>query len=606
MKLRAIALLVAIPAACAPPPAPRAVTISTSSTSSVPTNTTLQGVCKVPARPPLRALPALPPAYARCYRDCVALGRAIGGTAEIPALKEELRSPEKHVRVYAYDTIRNLGPAGRGAIPDVLAAFARHGDDEAVWVIGESSDPAAAAAARLAQRRQRDFDHPFPRAEALRIAATAVKSGDVMEAERSLWQTVPDPTDEAGLPALLASTEADVRAVQSGATGYVTARLPARISAIGALGPYARSAIPLLRELAGASDEDLAKPAREALWHVDDETRLRASLRHAGDPRTVDRAAHDLAPFGVRARAAIPALVDRLRRSPFEVEPEVAFALASLGGPEVITPLIEALSVPRAPLAAAAARALGELGATACEALPALHAAREHWSFAVRWEVARSIAALEGVPIDPAPFEEPRRKDLAGLMEIATAPIDAAHEAQGPSVGCLDEAPILVGDACVGGADVGEWGGRLFSLPRGSTLRPPDLITKTDHGIKALYPWPDGAIAVSGTDHMALDSGNVLRVHRDAMGWHVADVFELPSYPQAHRRAGRELVVAANERVLGAPGWVAAGSRAPPPLASSARSQWRTLRHSCAGSRPTRRWRSVAHCQMAGWRPRTC
>jgi HEAT repeat protein len=154
-------------------------------------------------------------------------------------------------------------------------------------------------------------------------------------------------------------------------------------SALGELGPQARSAEPQLRAALKHKEAGVRVNAAAALGRVgatspDTITALIGLLKN--DPeREVRRAtAGALGAIGPAAREAIPVLAEAMAGDGKGGWWVAADALARIGGPDAVPPLIEGLKNADEDVRLTAIRGLGKLGAVAQPAVEALEKASQN------------------------------------------------------------------------------------------------------------------------------------------------------------------------------------------------------------------------------------
>jgi HEAT repeat protein len=203
---------------------------------------------------------------------------------------------------------------------------------------------------------------------------------------------------------------------------------PARIEAaevLGRLGPSAKSAVPSLENLLQGYDSQARIQAALALWRIDQRTLetipvLVGTLRSASTPpqrssvilpgrfggmSTViaplcQQAAEALGQMGPDARDAVPALTEVLKDPQLSsCHPHYALALAKIdrqAAKMAVAVLIQALDAKgHANTRLEAAKALGELGALAREAVPSLRKALDDPDEGVRSEAKEALKKIE-------------------------------------------------------------------------------------------------------------------------------------------------------------------------------------------------------------------
>jgi HEAT repeat protein len=201
-------------------------------------------------------------------------------------------------------------------------------------------------------------------------------------AARPLVEALPESGERAAV-ALVRLGPAAVEALEAGLREPESAPHCARV--LGEIGPRARAAVPAL--LALMQDREGSRERRaevvRALGRIgpDPETPpglpdpvidgLTAAL---DDPAVAvqQRALEALAELGPRAQTALPALARVTRGRNADLAAGACLALAGLGGPGAVAPLVARLKDDRRPVREAAAEGLARLGPVARPALPAL------------------------------------------------------------------------------------------------------------------------------------------------------------------------------------------------------------------------------------------
>ncbi|MHB1033611.1 MAG: HEAT repeat domain-containing protein [Pirellulales bacterium] len=246
-----------------------------------------------------------------------AAARALGqiGPAAIPALTELLRDKDWEVRCFAAEALGKIGSEAKMAIPALTALLkdknpnVRVAAAEALGGIGPEAKTAIPALIRLLK----ETDDPFAPQE------PASAPGEIAP------ETVP------GLTHLLKDEDISTRC--------------SAISALGRIGPEAKTAIPVLTGLLKDKDWDVRCFAAEALGKI-----------------------------GSEAKMAIPALTALLKDKNWEVRCFAAEALGRIGSEArtAIATLTELLKDEHDLVRVSAAEALGKMGPEARTAIPAL------------------------------------------------------------------------------------------------------------------------------------------------------------------------------------------------------------------------------------------
>lgn len=382
----------------------------------------------------------------------------IGGPA-VPALLGVLNGPDRGMRVCAAEALGEIGAGAKGAVPALVRAIEHPEAGSlrrvAVQALGRIGPEAKAAVPTLNALLTKQGDIDVDVAVALtRIGAppvrklfdTFLREGDPFVARQLAWLGPQAREAAPSLRAALADRRPRVRASAAAALAHVepdaTEAIPALIEALNGLdeeidvwdvagalarfGPKSRAALPALIRLTqkGGVDEDVLK----ALVQIDPEgaaclPALISALTHE-ESEVVDAAATALALLGPRAKDAIPALTAAMTRdlkasNGYDAQAAAVDALRRIDpdGTSAVPALIPVLkhrrhSFDEFPLnaaggddfsvAAAAARALGDFGAGAKAAVPALtDAAQSREKDDANWDV-RKAAILALGRIGPA------------------------------------------------------------------------------------------------------------------------------------------------------------------------------------------------------------
>lgn len=312
------------------------------------------------------------------------------GESAVPEMRKALAAKDYDVCVKIMEIVIEIGPAARGAIPELLALPDNLDAAQALGAIGPSAIPALAVALSNDDKNVRNL------------------------AARALWWM--DRKAEGAVPALIKALndpEPDVRS-----NVYRT---------LGNIGPAARSSAPGLLENLNKYGEDTDHPQCKEIVEAAGligpsaiavlERGLSCSVWEAAralgkmgpaaaqmlvkafmtDPDkvagTVDASAFALQKLGPKAESAIPALVkvldakDRTRST---------WACEILGkiGPNAVPALIKALGNEDSDVRAHAAEALGGMGSQAKAASKALNKALSDSDSNVRQAAAKALDAI--------------------------------------------------------------------------------------------------------------------------------------------------------------------------------------------------------------------
>jgi HEAT repeat protein len=265
--------------------------------------------------------------------------------AALPKLVESLKDADAFVRCEAAEDLGQIGPAARPALPDLRRAL-------------EDSDAHVRVFAALALAR---IDAEDRQAVPALLAALTDRDARVRVAAASALAELPTRTGVA-VPALLKALQADPNEDVRAAAAFAVGRIASE-------GTDVRSPrVDVIAALAKAAQDD--KPYFVRYWSI-----------------------HALRRFGPDARAAIPALVRRLKAE--EYESDLALDTLSRLGPISVPALCDALKVVKdRDLRSDIFAHLEDLGPSAREAIPTLRGLTESDSFRDRSD---AIAALMGI-----------------------------------------------------------------------------------------------------------------------------------------------------------------------------------------------------------------
>jgi HEAT repeat protein len=182
--------------------------------------------------------------------------------------------------------------------------------------------------------------------------------------------------------------------------------------ALSNLGPEAKAALPLLKEGLKRKDAEVRGTVLGLLVVIDPMTApLLVTTLKDSEPRMRDAARAALEALGPKAKAAIPALVRRLKDGE---QAEETIRLLGGMGPDAAPALAEALREPDLGIVREAVMALKRLGPQAKAAAPALAAALRDPD--IRHQAAE---ALRGIGGDAAPAVVPLLKEAGPVGEEA-------------------------------------------------------------------------------------------------------------------------------------------------------------------------------------------
>jgi HEAT repeat protein len=360
----------------------------------------------------------------------------------LPVLLGLLSKGDGEVRQAVAKELGELGPRARDAVPTLLVLFLKHESGERFLVrrpFTEALQRIDPGVMRRSSALLDLLDHPdnTVRQEAARILdqnptglteamPKLVKLLQHKEprlrllASRHL-QTLGKHTDDVirVLSDVLPVNEDEVR--------------NEAVALLGHYGPRAAAVVPRLVKLLKDPDATVRIQAARALWQVDkaQTPRAVAALREAlGDNSALIRrqAVLLLADIGPAAREATGSLVEALNDADDNVRRGSLHALTRIGPAAVVPALIEALKHREANRREQAAFALGQFGAVARDALPALRTAMTDPAPLVRVSAAQALWHVDGQQPQAAigvlleVFQQHRttirRKALSGLRNL--------------------------------------------------------------------------------------------------------------------------------------------------------------------------------------------
>ncbi|GAB4057346.1 HEAT repeat domain-containing protein [Catellatospora paridis] len=259
-----------------------------------------------------------------------------GTYAELAGLVgEQLTGPYGELRRRAVSVLDGLGrlaaPAA-DALADVLAAAAREAtwdrdDRHTAWVTRwghglPTLGPVPATLARLGDARVLPVvawaleQEEMPRNVGYLMSGLGERAADLVPAVRRRLAALPDG-DERIVPLSVALRSVGPRGAEALPELLAKAPGPWTLAAIGAYGPAAADALPLLHRIAATGDHRLAPAAAVAAWRIDGDAARAASWLTGllgGDVSAVRGAAEALAEIGAAPPAAVTALRRLLRR----------------------------------------------------------------------------------------------------------------------------------------------------------------------------------------------------------------------------------------------------------------------------------------------------
>jgi HEAT repeat protein len=343
-----------------------------------------------------------------------ALSEIRAGTSEVvAALTRRVR--EKTDRYPALRSLCRCGPAGVAVVVAALQDSDRQVRSAAVVALTHGIPPRAALPGLLAALGE---DNEDIRRNA--IYALAGMGGGAREAVRALY-TIAMGDKKGDLRRLAADALLAVGARQEGIKALITvladdnreyAEQERAAISLAAVGPEAKAAIPALEAAVKGKSKDLRVAAAMALWHIDRrEEALETLAREWQDAQGWDGLVVAAALMEV-GEGALPFLVKWLTAPPKDLPGArpLAILLLSHIGPapaEAAGPLSDALQDRDVPVRAAAAEALGAVGAADPAVVTALIRTLRDPDARVRQAAARSLAVLgKGSPAVAAVLRE--------------------------------------------------------------------------------------------------------------------------------------------------------------------------------------------------------
>jgi HEAT repeat protein len=320
---------------------------------------------------------------------CSGSGDLAAEAGAVASLLPALRDPEPRVRAAAARALASMGEAARPAL-DALRALrddadpaARFSSAAALWRIGREATGAVAACLEAE-------------------AAGGAPKPDGIWVWLSPWDEGLKPFDL--LREIAGASPEAFQELHAAAGDPASPSRAAAIEALGAIGPGAMEAIPVLREAAGSEDGGAALPAAEAIWKISGDAgpavRILVVILERGPAEDRPEAAFRLGRLGLRARDAVPALEEAVES---QDRPLCRAAIDALGsiGPEA-APAARALASRIKDIdpwmRAAALDALGQIGPRARLALAAARRAMHDPDAEVRWAARVAVARIEGRP----------------------------------------------------------------------------------------------------------------------------------------------------------------------------------------------------------------
>lgn len=386
-----------------------------------------KALATVPPAALREALPDLAEALRDEYWDvrryaAEALGKA--GAEAVPVLVRTLRRDDYYSRWYAAQTLRRMGPQAVQAVPDLARMLERGGIDvrqQSALALAEIPDASGAAKELAAALGDPNSMVRAAVVKALGRTGTAAlpqltellgheDRGVRVSAAAAVGQIGPDAGGAAAaLVAVLRSeyalTMEQYKEITSKDIHYSRIRhAMAGHPVIRAMGQVGPAAVGALVECLESDDAELARWVAESLRRIGPDAAgavpalLRAWKKEAGKTwewtSVRNQLVGALGAMGPAAEPAIPLIAECFRsRDRFAVRP-CAYALAGIG-PKALPHLVAGLADPDAGHRAAAAEALGRMGAAAGSAAPLLRKALKDDDEQVRQQAERALSAVQ-------------------------------------------------------------------------------------------------------------------------------------------------------------------------------------------------------------------
>lgn len=306
---------------------------------------------------------------------------AIGAPA-VPALLGVLQEKDVVVRRSAADVLGEIGAPAHAAVP-ALAAAITSGNDSMGWVagasvralgkIGPSAAPALIAALKNARGELRKDI----------VWAIGTIGPAAHEAIPALVALLGEQDDSyAGQVLVKLGPEALQPTIGALRDGKTTQQKAGAIAALSRFGPAAAEAVPLLIAALGDGASEVRWHAAQTLSKIGPAAReslgaLRTAQQDT-DERVRIEATNALLKIGVSGKEAVPLLIEQLQNDRWE-RAHAAKALGELGADAgaAVPALAAALKQENRELRMAVVEALGKIGPAASAAVPALRAVLE-------------------------------------------------------------------------------------------------------------------------------------------------------------------------------------------------------------------------------------
>ncbi|MBL7133421.1 MAG: DUF1287 domain-containing protein [Phycisphaerae bacterium] len=191
---------------------------------------------------------------------------------------------------------------------------------------------------------------------------------------------------------------------------------------LGEIGPAAKDAVPALIDALKGGDWEMRCCAAEALGRIGPGAKAAVpaliDVLKGGDWDVRYYAAGALGRIGPAAKAAVPALEEALKDKDGNVRYAAAAALARLGLPDRGLPVLIALLKGKSSiLGKYAAMALGEIGAPAKAAIPALKEALEDREADVRYAATDALKKIQAAPAPTSAVAAPTSAIVAAARD---------------------------------------------------------------------------------------------------------------------------------------------------------------------------------------------
>lgn len=515
------------------------------------------------------------------------LGRL--GEAVIPRLIPLLNHPERRVRGGAAQALANMRKKAGAAVPALIDAYVREPGGMALQALSSIDDPRAGPA--IVRHLE---ESPISTLELLgpKLAVSLV---EVLENPDSSWQALVRARyvlarrgyshRQPFVPRLRALLARELEsAVLRRPPGLSCPTAPAPsceavfdactpraayvVSILAAAGEAGADAAPEVLQALRREDVRLTPVALQALVAFRDPAAVPPVLQQLAQSDCRARALKSLASLGPVARPGATEPLLHLLASEEEgwVRARAAEALGRQGDLAAVELLRQALRSPHSEVQGAAAQALGRdaFRAQAGELVPLLQqvaTTQTSTSPVVRNNATRSLQVLRaepvmlGAPRSCPPLERmgseewPLASDDVSLMMHSMD--EKPPSPKGPCVGVpgADSASVLepMGEACLVGQDIGEFGGSLEVYEKGRVT-----VLEEPNSNPLFVARMNGVLVVAeGFVHLFGGAGRLVRIESSEGMWRATPWVELPGAPVAHTLnfAGDLVVATMNQRL---------------------------------------------------------